>query len=69
MGIVDLDIRLKLDVNELKEQKKALLALREYSDSFSNELDGLVHLVDYIQDSLVENAGLDENDVFDFEND
>lgn len=55
----------KIDLELLKKQKKALsgLVLDEERDS---ELYGLINLIDHIQDQAIEQHGLNENEVFDF---
>ena len=55
----------KIDLDLLKKQKKALsgLVLDEERDS---ELYGLINLIDHIQDQAIEQHGLNENEVFDF---
>lgn len=71
------DILIKqIDLNLLREQKQTLLDL-QYRDNpdgsqilKANEfkaLEGIISLIDHIQDEAVEQLGLDENEVFDLE--
>lgn len=65
-----------IDLKLLKEQKQILLDL-QYRDNpdgtqflKANEfkaLEGIISLIDHIQDEAVEQLGLDENEVFDLE--
>ena len=67
-----------IDLKLVKEQKQILLDL-QYRDNpdgtqflKANEfkaLEGIISLIDHIQDEAVEQLGLDENEVFDFKND
>ncbi len=41
-----------LDIEALKDQKNALVLLRDHCESFSDELAGLLGLVDSIQDRI-----------------
>jgi hypothetical protein len=69
------DILIKqIDLKLLREQKQTLLDL-QYRDNpdgsqilKANEfkaLEGIISLIDHIQDEAVEQLGLDENEVFD----
>jgi hypothetical protein len=68
------DIKIKgIDLNLLREQKDTLLNLQWKSDgngtNFVNSkeflaLEGIISLIDHIQDEAVEQHGLDENEVF-----
>lgn len=71
------DILIKqIDLNLLREQKQTLIDL-QYRDNpdgsqilKANEfkaLEGIISLIDHIQDEAVEQLGLDENEVFDLE--
>jgi hypothetical protein len=71
------DILIKqIDLKLLREQKQTLLDL-QYRDNpdgsqilKANEfkaLEGIISLIDHIQDEAVEQLGLDENEVFDLE--
>jgi hypothetical protein len=71
------DILIKqIDLNLLREQKQILIDL-QYRDNpdgsqilKANEfkaLEGIISLIDHIQDEAVEQLGLDENEVFDLE--
>jgi hypothetical protein len=60
-----------IDWVELKKQKQALNAIVEFSQShiqlLANDLEGIVNLLDVIQDFAVDEMGIDENIVFDSE--
>jgi hypothetical protein len=68
-----------VDLDMLREQKAQLLYLADGKDSEGNPvimnplhkwaLDGIVNLIDSIQDGAVEQHGLDEAEVFKFKND
>lgn len=53
-----------IDWGKLKEQKNALLEVRDHVDSFEEELTGLVHLIDALQDYAVDFCELPEEKVF-----
>jgi hypothetical protein len=58
-----------LDWLELRKQKQFLLELSEitydqYMDSNMKNIDGLIHMIDHIQDTAVDVLGLSEKDVF-----
>ena len=57
----------KIDYNKLKLQKQALLEIINSTESieYHDHLDGLVHLIDDIQDNAVDNLGFKLEDVFD----
>lgn len=59
----------KIDFTILKTQKSALLtAMRKIcNDKESDDLNGIVHLIDAIQDYAVDVMGLNKNDVFDLD--
>jgi hypothetical protein len=59
----------KIDFTTLRTQKSALLtAMRKIcNDKESDDLDGIVHLIDAIQDYAVDIMGISEMLVFDFE--
>lgn len=66
-----------VDLDLLREQKRQLLLLQgrtELTNSLvlnSNEfeaVDGIINLIDHIQDSAVQQHGLDEEEVFTFSN-
>lgn len=66
-----------VDLDLLREQKRQLLLLQgrtELTNSpvlNSNEfeaVDGIINLIDHIQDSAVQQHGLDEEEVFTFSN-
>jgi hypothetical protein len=64
----------KVDLKMLREQKQIIIDL-QYRDNpdgsqilKANEfkaLEGIISLIDHIQDEAVEQLGLDENEVFD----
>ncbi len=66
----------KVDLKMLREQKQIIIDL-QYRDNpdgsqilKANEfkaLEGIISLIDHIQDEAVEQLGLDENEVFDLE--
>lgn len=67
-----------VDLDLLREQKKQLLYLMERKNQAGDPvcramelvaLDGIIGLVDAIQDGAVEQHGLDEAEVFKFNND
>lgn len=72
------DIKImNVDLDLLREQKRKLLFLQDRLDGNGNhvckpdELDaieGILSLIDHIQDSAVEQHGLDEAEVFKFSN-
>ena len=66
----------KVDLKILREQKQIIIDLqdRDNPDGIqilkANEfkaLEGIISLIDHIQDEAVEQLGLDENEVFDLE--
>jgi hypothetical protein len=56
-----------IDFPLLKEQKKALLEVIENTDDVPvlEKLEGIVNLLNEIQDYAVDVLGMDENEVFD----
>lgn len=60
-----------IDWNLLKEQKKTLLKVIEDCDNVPvlEHLEGILVLIDEIQDDAVDNFGVDENLVFDLHDD
>ena len=62
----------KLDYQKLKEQKAILInmiqdwgeANDEQQKKDAQEVEGLVHLIDAIQDNAVDVLGMDESEVF-----
>jgi len=68
------DIKIQnVDLKLLKDQKQALLELQYRTDSNSNPitrtkeyeaLEGIIALIDHIQDQAVEQHGLDEEEVY-----
>lgn len=65
MAIYDITIK-NIDLDLLREQKNILIDLLIREDMTS--LDGLINLLDHIQDEAIEQHGLDEEKVFKFEN-
>jgi len=65
------EIILGIDFPLLKEQKKSLLKLMEDIDNVPllEHLEGIVVLINEIQDSAVDTYGKDENEVFDLHED
>jgi hypothetical protein len=65
------EIILGIDFPLLKEQKKSLLKLMEDIDNVPllEHLEGIVVLINEIQDSAVDTYGKDENEVFDLHDD
>jgi hypothetical protein len=73
------DILVKnIDLKLLREQKEIILNLQYRSnpngDNVVNPkefeaLNGIISLIDYVQDQAVVQHNLDENDVFEFKND
>jgi hypothetical protein len=65
---------LRIDFRELRKQKQQLLDLMADAKALGGEhvkkaenLEGLVHLIDAIQDHAVNYEGLPEREVFDLE--
>lgn len=62
-----------IDWELLKKQKKSLLAVIEYFETnkmpLVEDLEGILNLIDAIQDNAVDVYGVDENLVFDLEKD
>jgi hypothetical protein len=61
-----------IDWSELRNQKRTLLETIEWLNNFpanpiSKQLDGIVHLIDALQDYAVDELGINENSIFDFE--
>lgn len=57
----------KIDWKLLREQKQTLLEIREMSDFISqdyNSFDGLIHLIDALQDFACDEMGLAEKEIF-----
>lgn len=66
-----------VDLDLLREQKQELLLMFHRTDSDNNPIcrpkelvaiDGVIGLIDAIQDAAVEQHGLDESEVFKFSN-
>lgn len=57
---------LDIDFDELKKQKALLAKTINESDENLAELDGILHLIDSIQDYAVDELGMDEEEVFNF---
>lgn len=66
-----------IDLDLLREQKAKLLTLQHRVDANNNyvckpeefdAIEGFINLIDHIQDSAVEQHGLDEAEVFKFSN-
>ena len=55
-----------IDFKALKRQKKIFLQMVEQNEDNidTTELEGLLHLIDAIQDHAVDDLGINENDVF-----
>lgn len=64
------ELILGIDFPLLKEQKKTLLKLVEDIDNVPvlEKLEGIISLINEIQDSAVDYYGMDENLVFDLHN-
>jgi len=63
-----INVELIIDFTVLKEQKAELLKIMSETKSqkqFEN-LEGIVNLIDGIQDHAVEELGIDENLIYDF---
>ena len=63
-------IKMRLDLEALKQQKQTLLdiiTVNKYKH-MSNDLDGILNLVDGIQDFIVDSEQAEENEVFNTEN-
>jgi hypothetical protein len=60
-----------LDYGLLKEQKQTLIKLTSSLDDMEdvNNIEGLIALIDYIQDKAVYECGFDKNLVFNFTED
>jgi len=68
-----------IDFNKLREQKEALIEIlgavkgvkngiiKTVSEEKINEVQGIIHLIDHIQDYAVDVLGKDENEVFNLE--
>lgn len=59
---------LSIDFNELKEQKKHLLNLMmlpSVNVEQTNALEGIISMIDTIQDYAVDNLGYKEEEIFD----
>jgi hypothetical protein len=59
----------EIDMSELREQKKVLYELADHFESkreynVFNALDGIIHLLDSLQDYAVDEMGMDEKNVF-----
>jgi hypothetical protein len=59
----------QIDLSELREQKKVLYELSEHFESKKeykvfNALDGIIYLLDALQDYAVDEMGMNEKDVF-----
>jgi hypothetical protein len=57
---------MEIDYIELREQKAKLINLKEWIEGKgeTDYLDGIIHLIDAIQDHAVDQVGLKEEDVF-----
>lgn len=57
---------LRIDFPELKKQKTAIISIRRevLSDDQWEALEGLMNLIDGIQDHAVDELGYDKNEVF-----
>ena len=62
-------VRIKVDLTQLREQKSTLYNLMTNikDENVQNDLDGILHLIDGIQDYAVDALGLPEEDVFNLE--
>lgn len=58
----------KIDFSDLRNQKRELLKVIAQRDlpEHEDELSGILHLIDSLQDYAVDELGLNEKDVFDF---
>jgi hypothetical protein len=65
------EIIVGIDFPLLKEQKKALLAITEDCDDVPKleKIEGVISLINEIQDYAVDVLGMDENEVFDLHGD
>lgn len=72
--IYDIQIK-KIDLNLLRDQKKVISELQWKTDKNGEPLvsskdfqtlEGIINLIDHIQDQAVEQHNLDENQVFNF---
>lgn len=61
---------LHIDFNLLKEQKKELIKIMNTKNSQKEfeAIEGIINLITHIQDHAVEELGIDENLIFDLEN-
>jgi hypothetical protein len=57
---VDININMTLDLDKLKAQKAWLLT------HHGDEPDGIIGIIDAIQDHIADDLGFNENDIFDF---
>lgn len=62
----------KIDWSELRQQKTQLLDTINWLSNFpanniAKDLDGIVHLIDALQDYATDELGINENHIFDFE--
>jgi hypothetical protein len=62
----------RIDWRLLREQKRYLLELSSpligiFTEKEYNAFEGIINLLDSIQDYAVDECGIDENDVFNFE--
>lgn len=61
-----------IDWSELRQQKTQLLDTITWLSNFpanniAKDLDGILHLIDHLQDYAVDELGINENHIFDFE--
>lgn len=59
----------KIDFSELRKQKKTLVSVMNTVTTVeeTNDLIGILHMIDAIQDYAVDELGWDEKIVFDFD--
>ena len=76
MATYEITLR-NIDLDLLREQKAKLLVMQGRVDQNGSPVlkakefeavDGIINLIDHIQDSAVEQHGLDESEVFKFSN-
>lgn len=65
-----INVELEIDFTALKRQKLALINAINSIDNpnITDNLEGIVNLIDAIQDYALEELGIDENLIFDLEN-
>ena len=58
----------KIDWSLLKKQKKTLLIIKNCHEDITSDqtkdIDGIIHLIDAIQDYAVDSMGISEEEVF-----